>query len=559
MNIRIKIFTKIGLLCFLFNPISAVNSKPGPDIKLVVQITVDGLRGDLIKRYYNAFGEGGFRFLMQQGVVYSQAFYQHANTETIVGHTTLATGAFPSQHGMIGNVWFDSQTKQLAYNVEAPEYPLLPARNQENEAEQVDPAQTKSRTQGRSPEAILVPTFSDALFAFYSGKSKVFGISGKDRSAISMAGHVGKAFWYSTQTGDFITSRYYYAKYPGWVKDWNSKRHAEDFAGLSWQLQKHKHYRLAKQDDRAYEVDLKGYGKVFPHPYGAVADSLYFTRLMVSPVGDQLTLDFAKNLIDHEQLGQDSIPDYLSISFSGVDAVNHFFGPSSLENEAVVLALDTTLADLLRFLEQRVGLQHTLIVLSADHGMAEMPEYMTELGYPAQRLDPDQLIAVANRVGKTYGIDTVVRFFYRPYLYLNTEKITTAKIELKTIEHAIALALNELNGVALAVTSDALDKNYSNPVYKQIRNNHHSSRSGNIYLVQEPYWFLFEKSAIAAMHGSPYRYDTHVPIIFMGPEIIPQKIYRTVHPVDVVPTLSELLNITPPALSSGTVLKEIFE
>jgi hypothetical protein len=182
------------------------NAQTRPEVRLVLQITIDGLRPDLINRYGNGFGEGGFNYLIKNGTVYTNAHYQHANTETIVGHTTLATGTFPSQHGMVGDVWFDREAGELAYNIEDPDHPLLPSREHETKGEQVDPAHKKARTQGRSPAVILVPTFADGLAAYYGGRSKIFGVSGKDRSAVSMAGHAGKAFWYSTNTGDFVTS-----------------------------------------------------------------------------------------------------------------------------------------------------------------------------------------------------------------------------------------------------------------------------------------------------------------------------------------------------------------
>ena len=198
-----------------------------PEIKLVLQITVDGLRGDLLNRYANGFGKDGFKYLMKNGTVYTNAHYQHANTETIVGHTTLATGTFPSQHGMVGNIIYDRKAGQLSYNIEDPEAPLLPSREQSSSGDQVDPSQKLSRTKGRSPRAIQVPGFGDTLSAYFAGKSKVFGVSAKDRSAVAMAGQTGKAFWFSTDNGDFITSRYYYDKYPGWVQEWNNQRKAE--------------------------------------------------------------------------------------------------------------------------------------------------------------------------------------------------------------------------------------------------------------------------------------------------------------------------------------------
>ncbi len=536
------------------------NTQSHNDIKLVLQITIDGLRADLIKRYENGFGKNGFKRLMKTGTYYTNAHYQYANTETIVGHATLATGTFPSQHGMVGNVWFDREAGELAYNIEDPDHPIIPTRKNETKGEQVDPAQKKSRTQGRSPSVILSPTFGDGLMAYFGGRSKIFGVSGKDRSAVAMAGHVGKAFWFSTNTGDFITSNYYYDAYPDWVNKWNAQRSTERYAGKSWSLLHDvSTYRLASQDDRPYEVDLKGYGRIFPHPFGKADDPLFNTRIIVSPVGDQLLLDFSMALINNEKLGQDDIPDYFSISFSGVDAVNHFFGPSSLENEDVVVQLNRTLADLFSFIDNSIGLKHTLVVVSADHGMADMPEYMTELGFKAGRIEPDEIVATANKAGQKLGLNDIVRFFYRPYLYLDDEKIAEAKLEAAKVEQAISEALTNFEGISLAVPSSSLTSQQANPLVEQVRNNHHITRSGDIYIIQEPYWFLFEKGPVKAMHGSPWRYDTHVPIIFMGPSIKAQTVHRLVHPVDVAPTIAALLGMTPPGSAQGLPLVEVLK
>jgi predicted AlkP superfamily pyrophosphatase or phosphodiesterase len=557
---RISFLFTTGMAIVTVGSSTIVNAQTKAEIRLVLQITVDGLRGDLLTRYQAGFGKDGFRYLMKQGTVYTNAQYQHANTETIVGHTTLATGTFPSQHGMIGNVWFDREAKELAYNIEDADAPLLPTRDEATKGEQVDPAQKLSRTQGRSPKAILVPTLSDGLAAYYGGRSKIFGVSGKDRSAVAMAGHAGKAFWFSTDNGDFITSSYYYDAYPEWVSDWNAQRQAEKFGGTKWELaDDFSTYLLGGQDDRPYEVDLKGYGRVFPHPFGEVDDKLLYTRIVVSPVGDRLLLDFSKRLVTNEKLGQDAIPDYLSISFSGVDAVNHFFGPSSLENEEVIRQLDRTLADLLKFIDKTVGLKHTLIVLAADHGMADMPEYMTELGYAAGRLDPDGIAAIANKTGNSFGIDEVVRFFFRPYLYLDDEKIAVANLDREIIEQAIAAALTESNGISLAVAGSSLSALQANPLVEQVRNNFHAARSGDIYVIQEPYWFLFDKGPIAVMHGSPWRYDTHVPIIFAGPGVDTQAVHRLVHPVDVAPTIAVFMGMTPPGAAQGSPLIEVLD
>ncbi|MBW2542081.1 MAG: alkaline phosphatase family protein [Deltaproteobacteria bacterium] len=535
------------------------NESAGTPVRLVLQITVDGLRGDLLNRYGDRFGEGGFRHLLETGAVYANAHYQHANTETIVGHSTLATGASPDQHGMIGNVWFDREAGELAYNIEDPEHPILPSREVAMEGAQLDPSQKQSRTKGRSPRSLLASTFGDELSVHTAGRAKVFGVSGKDRSAVAMAGHVGKAFWYATDSGDMVTSDYYYDAYPDWVAEWNARRRAESHAGGSWRLLNDAStYLLAASDDRPYETDLKGYGRVFPHPFGELGDPLFFTRLIASPVGDALTLDFAKALIAAEQLGQDATPDYLSISFSSVDVVNHFFGPSSLENEDIVLQLDRTLSDLFRSVDATVGLERTLVVLSADHGTPEMPEAMAEAGLRASRLYPAEVVERANAAARSrFGIEGAVRFFFRPYLYLNREKIRTSGADPDEVEQVIAAALTDVDGIALAVARSALPTLTDDDLVARIRRNTHPSRSGDIYVAPEPYWFLYEKGPIAAAHGSPWRHDTFVPIIFAGPGIAPQTIHRLVHPTDVAPTLSGYLGVKPPSSAVGTPLEEI--
>ncbi len=530
------------------------------DTRLVLQITVDGLRGDLLSRYQTGFGEDGFNRLLAKGAVYTNAHYLHANTETIVGHTTLATGTFPSQHGMIGNVWLDREAGELAYNIEDADAPLLPSREQSSEGEQVDPAQNLARTKGRSPRSILVPALVDGLAAYYAGSSRVFAVSGKDRSAVAMAGQTGKAFWFSTDNGDFITSRYYYDEYPNWASGWNGQRKAEKFAGTEWSLSSDaSSYLLAGQDDRPYEMDLKGYGRTFPHRFGEAGNKMLYTQLVASPMGDQLLGDFAKTLITSENLGRGAVPDYLSISFSGVDAINHFFGPSSLENEEIIRQLDRTLADLFIFVDKTIGLDKTLIVLSADHGIADMPEYMTDLGYAAGRLDPEEIVATANQAGQQLGIDEVVHFFFRPYIYLNEKKISAANQDYVVVEQAIADALTDFDGINLAVSTTSLDKIGGNPLREQVRRNQHMMRSGDIYIIQDPYWFLFDEGPIPNMHGSPWRYDTHVPIIFAGPGIEAQTIHRPVHPVDVAPTIAAFLGMTKPASAQGHPLKEVLQ
>lgn len=543
------------ILSLLIVGLFPVQSALGEAPKLILQITVDGLRADLLDRYANNFGEGGFALLLNNGVVYSNARYLHANTETIVGHTTLATGATPAVHGMVGNVWYNAGSGELGYNIEDSNAPLLPTTLDAVEGAQVDPAQRRAGSKGRSPRSILVPTFSDTLVIGTQGRGKNFAVSGKDRSAVAMAGKTGIAYWYSTDTGHFQTSTYYMGDYPQWVKNWNQQQLAASLSGQQWQLSLPAgRYLYRDQDDRPYEMDLDGYGRTFPHQFGQRNHPLFFTRVLVSAEGDALAADFAKTLIAAEKLGQDQWTDYLSLSFSAVDAVNHFFGPASLENEEAMTRLDQTLGDVLAYIDETIGLEATVVVLSADHGMPEMPEYATELGYPAGRVQGKTVLAQARDAARRkLGREDIVKDFYRPYVYLDEDVLGTIKATPAQAAQAIAQELSAMEGIGVQLpgTDSRL------PVARAVEHNHHPQRSGDIYVYQQPYWFLVEGSTIAVMHGSPWQYDSHVPLIFMGKHMRAQRVQRLVHPIDVAPTLAAVVGLQAPAGSQGTPLEEV--
>ena len=545
---------------------SAVAAETREPPRLVLQITVDALRGDLPGRYAHVFGEGGFRYLMERGVRYTNAHYQHANTETIVGHVSLATGTVPAAHGMVGNVWFDREEGRLAYNIEDPDHHLLSAGAAVDQATEIDPTQKAAKVDGRSPASILSSTFSDELAAHYGGRSKIFGVSVKDRGAVSLAGHAGKAFWFSKASGGFVTSSYYYDHYPDWVNTWNGRKPAQAYAGTSWELMfDASRYLFGNADDREYETNFPGFGRTFPHAYGAADDRYFTTRLTLSPAGDELTLDFAKALIDNEQLGQDAVPDYLAVSFSSTDYVGHLFGASSLESEDNLARLDRTLADLLKHVDEKVGLERTLIVLSADHGQPEVPGYLHELGIEdAQYFDTDALDrrpAIA-ALKKRFGIaEGLVEAFFQPYVYLNRELIRSKGLDQAEVEAAVAAELAKFDGVAAAVSSTAL-RNASLPdtlLMRTILRNFHPKRSGDIYVVFEPNVFIndFDGLSVASTHGSPWRYDTFVPVIFAGAGLQPRTVSRPVTPYDVAPTLANYLGVKPPSGSIGNPLAEV--
>lgn len=553
------IFATIAALLF----VSSVQAKDKP--RLVLQITVDQLRGDLPTRYYDRLGEGGFRYLWESGVVYSDAHHAHANTETVVGHATLATGAHPSAHGMVGNLWFDRETGFTTYNVEDADYQLLSQGASVDAATEIDPTQRAARSEGRSPAAILVTTFADELRSNTGGKAKVIGVSVKDRGAIAMAGHSGTAYWFSKASGEFVTSSYYLDKYPEWVNAFNQARPTQHFAGTNWELLHDQDtYLFGDSDDRDWETDFAGFGRTFPHSFGDGSSKYFTTWLTLSPLGDRLVLDFAKQALVKEKLGQDAVPDYLSVSFSSTDYIGHVFGPSSLEAEDNILRLDRTLAELIAFVDEQVGLENTLIVLSADHGGPDTPGYLNGLKIPAGYVDPnswDKNSAIA-RIKKQYKIDDdLIETYDHPYVYFSDSVKNNQNIDQKALEASVVEELSKFNGVSLAVSSSALrDGNLPDTdIYRAVINNFNSKRSGDVFVVFEPNWFIndMEGLSVASTHGSPWRYDTFVPIVFAGMKLEPLTVYRQVQTVDVAVTLAAFLGIKPPSGSTGVPLVEV--
>jgi hypothetical protein len=533
--------------------------------RLILQITVDQLRGDMPASVYDRFGPGGFRYLYEHGVVYENAHHRHANTETVVGHATLATGADPADHGMIGNVWFDRELGRAVYNIEDDRYTLTGEGGGVDKDVEVDPTQKVAGTDGRSPAALLTTTFSDELALSTNGAAKIFGVSVKDRGAVTMAGHAGKAFWFSKAKGGFVTSTYYYDAYPAWVDAWNRKGFAQAYANTNWDLLHDRStYTHGDFDDQPWETVLPGFGVVFPHPFGAADSRMFTTLLTLSPAGDELTHQFARELIVREGLGQDEIPDYLSVSFSATDYVGHVFGPSSLESEDNLLRLDRTLSELFAFVDEQVGLERTLIVLSADHGAAEVPDRLNEYGIDAGYFRPDSLDKqrVIENIKARYGIaGELISGFNHPYIYLNEEIIRKRKLDIAEVSRAIAAELTKINGVAYAVPSiDLIEgRTPDTRLYRQILRNFNPKRSGEIYLVLEPHWFVndFDGLTVASTHGSPWRYDTFVPIIFAGNGLPARTVFREVETVDVALTLSTYIRINAPSGATGAPLPEV--
>jgi hypothetical protein len=391
-------------------------------------------------------------------------------------------------------------------------------------------------------------------------------VSIKDRGAILPGGHAGKAFWYSRADGNFVSSSYYYKDYPEWVKSWNAAKKADKYKDTSWSLLNDAStYIFEKDDDRDYEVDYLGLGTTFPHPIKGDSKGFY-ASLVATPFGDELTADFAKTLVVAEKLGQGAQTDFLAVSFSVTDYVGHFFGASSLEAEDNMLRVDRLLADFFDFIDKQIGLDNVLIVVSADHGMCEAPEKMESMGFDVGRLTAETITKGIIRKGlkERLGVPgDVIRLYEHPYIYLNEDAIAKTKYSVAEIEAAVAAEVMKIPGIRSAVTRTDLMKGTFAPtaLNTKILNNFHPLRSGNIHVVADQFWYFYYNmepaDKIAATHGSPWDYDSYVPIFFLGRDIPAQRISRSVTPYDIAATLATILEVKPPSGSVGKVLVEV--
>jgi len=288
--------------------------------------------------------------------------------------------------------------------------------------------------------------------------------------------------------------------------------------------------------------------------------------LTFSPAGDVLTSEFAMQLIENESIGADTVTDFLSVSFSSSDYVGHAFGPSSLEAEDNLLRLDRTLAELLSFVDKKVGLKNTLVVLSSDHGSPEVPAQLKQHGFEADYVKPetwDSQAGIASLKEK-FGIgEALIQAYSPPYIYLNHDVIRERGLALAAVEKAVAEEVMKFKGVSLAISSTALMEGRVPDTWltRSILNSHHPGRSGDVFIVFEPHWFInqFGGIKVASTHGSPWRYDTYVPLVFAGAGLTPQRIYREVHTVDVATTLAAFTGTKPPSGASGEILAEVLK
>lgn len=531
----------VCICCCLFSVSLSANNPAVPNSKpkLVVGIVIDQMRYDYIYRYWDKFGNDGFKRLVNEGFFCRNTNFNYVPTYTGPGHASIYTGTTPAVHGVIANEWFDKTTGKNVYCAE------------DNSVKGVGSTAPEGR---RSPVNNLATTITDELRISSNMKSKVIGIALKDRSAIMPAGHTANAaYWFDGSVGSFISSTYYMKELPVWVQDFNKKELAKKYLSQPWNLLLPlEQYTESITDDNKFETLLKGETKpVFPHNLPALTDANEGLNLIrYTPFGNSFTKDFAIEVIKNENMGKSAATDFLAISFSSPDYIGHKWGPNSVEQEDDYLRLDKDLAELLKFIDTQIGKENVLLFLTADHAAPEVPAYLMDIKIPAGYVDEGRMITeLKKHLNAVYG-DTLVLSLSNQQVFLNHKVIDDKKISLEQVQDDAAAFLQNFNGVSEVLTAAVLNNtSFTEGSRYLMQKGYNAKRSGDVLINYLPAWVDYQKTGTT--HGSPYSYDTHVPLIFYGWNIKQGSSSEQVYITDVAATLAMMLNIQFPNGCAG--------
>lgn len=535
-------FLKKTTLFFLF--LTSITIRPShaqtiEQPKLVIGIVVDQMRYDYIYRYWDNFSENGFKRLVNEGYFCRNANFTYVPTYTAPGHASIYTGTTPSMHGIIGNNWFDRSRNKSIYCTSDYAYKTV--------------GSTSSAGQ-MSPHNMLATTVCDELRLSNNKKSRVIGIALKDRGAILPAGHTANAaYWFDDLTGNFITSSYYMNELPAWVLAFNKENRVQKLLNNSWELLlSPDKYLQSNSDVNKYEGMFKSEtSPAFPHRLPQLMkDNGGLGLVRLTPFGNTLTKDFAIATLQAEQLGKKGATDFLTISFSSTDYIGHQFGPGSMEMQDTYLRLDKELADLLSFLDTYIGKKNVLVFLTADHAGVENPAQLGDLNIPSGYFDSEHPIdSLKSFLAKNYG-DTLVLAYSNEQIYFNQTYIRAKNLNIENIQNDAATYMLKFRGIANTATAHCMNNSeFNNGIKSFMQNGFNQKRSGDVLINYEPAWIEFSRTGTT--HGSPYSYDTHVPLIFYGYTIPKGSNSEPVSVIDIAPTISQLLNIQFPNACSG--------
>jgi len=507
--------------------ISLVFAAPAKKPKLVLAIVVDQFRYDYLLRFRADYSAGLSR-LLAQGAVFTDAHYPQAATITAVGHATFLTGATPSVSGIVGNEWWDRASETKVTSVSDPNTRIVGGF---------------AGLEGASPNRLLVSTVGDELKMREGENSRVIGISLKDRSAILPSGHMADgAFWFDNASGRWATSNYYMEALPDWVKALNDTSPLRRHIGSQW-------FPLGTGDDSTAPLCTMVAG----------TDVRFCGSIEATPWANEMIEEMAERALAAEHLGHHPGTDILTVSFSANDYVGHEVGPDDPAVRDISIRTDRLLGKLFDAAENAAGAGNTLVVFTADHGVAQVPEVNRTRHMPGGRITEAQITnAINEALRKKFGPGDWVKPIPVWMPYLNLKLIEERNLDRAAVERAAADAVSSIPHVARVYTRTQLLNGavQQDPVGRAVSVGYYGPRSGDLIVIPEPY-YLFE--TMRANHGAPYDYDNHVPVIFMGSGVKAGTYRERIAPNDIAPTLSEILGVERPSGATSRVLSEILE
>jgi predicted AlkP superfamily pyrophosphatase or phosphodiesterase len=504
--------------------------------KLVVILVVDQMRADYLE-WYGANLTSGLKRLMQDGAWFTQAAYPYLNTITCPGHSTIGTGTFPYHHGMILNNWYDPATGKSPFCTDDPDVTEI-------SYSQLAPVQ------GDSAKRLMRPAIGEQILG-HGGRSVSFSL--KPRSAISLTGHKATAVAWFDDRGGWTTSTAFTSAPVPFLQQFIDRHPLTADLNKVWE----RSLPAAKyqgEDDAKGEGTLTGGTRTFPHPLATdgKADAAFYSRWQRSPYADEYLEGMAEAAIDALKLGRGPATDFLGLSFSVLDGVGHLFGPRSHEIQDTLVRLDKTIGRLLDHLDATVGRGNYVLGLTADHGVAEVPE---QVGHGGRVASKSLSEAVQKVLVPALGPGTHVT----STLYTDICLTEAARARLRSdlaLRAAVMDALRRVEGVAHALWGPDLAtdgaRNSDDPVRRAAALSYYEGRSGDIIVVPRENWLM---SSNVTTHGTYYPYDQRVPVILYGADVRSGRYTQPATPADVTPTLASVAKVAI-APTDGRILRE---
>ena len=536
---RLAFLLFTGLLTF--QAFSQEKSQEQP--KLVVGIVVDQMRYDYLTRFWDRFGEDGFKKLVNEGYNFKNNHFNYVPTYTGPGHASVYTGTSPMNHGIIGNGWYDKFIHESVYCAGD---------------DSVEPVGTEDDAGKMSPHRMKTTTVSDENRLHTQMRGKTIGVSIKDRGSILPAGHTANAaYWFhGDDEGKWITSSYYMEELPQWVKDFNDSDKVEAYLKPWNTLYDIETYKESGSDKNNFEGGFRGKeDATFPYDLAELSkENGGFDIIENSAYGNDITLEFALAAIEAEELGQDVDTDFLTLSFSSTDKIGHNFGVNSKEIQDTYLRLDKNIAQLLEELNEQVGEGNYTIFLSADHGGGDVPAYLDSVNIPAGYFESDEFREELEQfVSEEFDEDELIESVYNNQIFFNYEVMEEAGISSSELQSKMAHYILQLDQIDKVYTRDQLSSgSFVSGAGVAIQNGFNQKRSGDVVYVLDPATIVYSRTG--STHGSGLMYDTHAPLIFYGNGVKKGSTTQRTEIVDIAPTLSALLGISFPSGTTGKPL-----